>query len=235
MAQIVYYFHAGLRVLRQTGAKAVQFSVPTGNFGNILAGYYASRMGLPVSRLILATNENDILARFFESGLYESGQVAHTISPSMDIQVASNFERFLFALFEGDGARVTEAMAAFARTGRLDLRAALAQPPARLFAAGRADAAETRATLRAVWERDRYLLDPHSAVGVAVGDRLRNADPLICLATAHPAKFPEALAEATGEVPHHPVLDALAGAETRCDRLPAQEQAVRDYLMRWLD
>jgi len=230
MAQIVYYLYSGLRVMRQSGASSVQFSVPTGNFGNILAGYYATRMGLPVSRLILATNENDILARFIQSGRYEAGQVAHTLSPSMDIQVASNFERFLHALLDADEPGVRQAMADFGRDGRLDLSARMSHPALALFASGQADSAETLACIRATHAATGYVLDPHTAVGVAVGDRLRNGDPLICLATAHPAKFTGAIVDAIGIEPHHPVLDALADAETRCDRLPAETESVRTYL-----
>jgi threonine synthase len=235
MAQIVYYFYSGLKVRRETGSDQVQFSVPTGNFGNILAGYYASQMGLPVSRLILATNENDILARFVETGVYASSQVSHTISPSMDIQVASNFERFLYVLLDGDGERVASVMQKFAHSGKADLSAFKNHPALRLVWADRADIGETQAVIRKTQTRESYLLDPHTAVGVAVGDRLRNTDPLICLATAHPAKFVDAIVEAVGEEPHHPVLDALEGAKTRCDRLPAEVEAVRAYLVSVLE
>lgn len=231
MAQIVYYLYSGLRVLRETGADQVQFSVPTGNFGNILAGYYASRMGLPVERLILATNENDILARFFNTGVYESGTVSHTISPSMDIQVASNFERFLYALLDRDAARTASVMSEFAHTGRVDLSTLLDHPVMQLFRAGKADKAETTRTIRETQTTRNYELDPHTAVGVAVGDRLRDPEaPLVCLATAHPAKFVDAMIEATGKEPHHPVLDALKGSKTRCERIPADVEAVRTFV-----
>lgn len=231
MAQIVYYLYSGLKVMKETGAEKVQFSVPTGNFGNILAGYYASQMGLPVSRLILATNENDILARFFNSGIYESGQVAHTISPSMDIQVASNFERFLYALQGNDAEKTRGVMKDFSETGRADLSSLKDHPVMQMFRSDKADTAETSETIRKVKEAEGYLLDPHTAVGVAVGDRLRvPGAPLICLATAHPAKFVDAIVEAIGEEPHHPVLDALQGAETRCEKIGADVEAVRHYV-----
>jgi len=231
MAQIVYYLYSGLRVLRESGASSVQFSVPTGNFGNILAGFYASKMGLPVSRLILATNENDILCRFFQTGVYELGSVSHTLSPSMDIQVASNFERYLFEVLDRDTVRTAAAMRAFAREGRLDLSDHSRHPAQRLFVGGRADTRTTLASIRGVYGQTGYLLDPHTAVGVAVGDEQKLAGvPLICLATAHPAKFTDAIVEAVGIEPHHPVLDALQNAETRCQRLPNDEQAVRTYL-----
>lgn len=235
MAQIVYYLYSGLRVMRDTGAASAQFSVPTGNFGNILAGHYASRMGLPVGRLILATNENDILARFFRTGVYESGKVSHTLSPSMDIQVASNFERYLFELLDRDPARTVAVMSEFVNTGRADLASLKDHGVMRLFRSDKADTAETSKTIREVKDAEGYLLDPHTAVGVAVGDRLRQPDaPLICLATAHPAKFVDAIVGAVGEEPHHPVIDALEGAETRCGKVPNDVQAVREYLVRAL-
>lgn len=231
MAQIVYYLYAGLRALREEDASSVQFSVPTGNFGNILAGFYAAQMGLPVSRLILATNENDILSRFFQTGAYTSGEVAHTLSPSMDIQVASNFERYLHALLDGDSGQVRESMAAFSRDQRLDLSERQHHPVRGHFAATRVDTETTLATIRKTWEDHGMVLDPHTAVGVAAGKELRvPGDPLVCLATAHPAKFTQAIEKAIGVTPTHPVLDALQGAPTRCDRLPAQEEAVREYL-----
>ncbi len=235
MAQIVYYLYSGLRVLRETGSSAVQFSVPTGNFGNILAGYYASRMGLPVSRLILATNENDILCRFFQRGVYELGSVAHTISPSMDIQVASNFERYLYEMLGRDSVRTSAAMGSFAREGRLDLSESFGEG-ARLIAGGRADTAATLRTIRETYIKEGYLLDPHTAVGVAVGDEFkREGDPLVCLATAHPAKFTDAIVEAIGIEPRHPVLDALQNAETRCEGIANDVEAVRAFLVKHLD
>jgi len=235
MAQIVYYLYSGLRTLRAEDASAVQFSVPTGNFGNILAGFYASRMGLPVSRLILATNENDILARFIQTGVYEQGQVAHTISPSMDIQVASNFERFLYALLESDPAATREAMGTFGQSGRMDLQAFGAHPALKLFAARQIDTERTLATIRGADAGHGMLLDPHTAVGVAAGDDLRlPGDPLVCLATAHPAKFTDAIVQAVGREPHHPVLDALANAETRCERMANDVDAVRNYIKQTL-
>jgi threonine synthase len=230
MAQIVYYFYAGLQIRKQTGSAPVQFAVPTGNFGNILAGYYATQMGLPVSQLILATNENDILARFFQTGKYEMGKVAHTISPSMDIQVASNFERFLFAVMDGDAGKVRGVMQGFAEKGAVDLSAFMEHPAMQMVVADRADKHQTLSMISLVNQGEGYLLDPHTAVGVVVGLELRNPDPLICLATAHPAKFVDAIVDAIGEVPHHPVLDALAGAETRCDKIPADIDALRSYL-----
>jgi threonine synthase len=232
LAQMVYYFYAAFRVMERTGADRVRFAVPTGNFGDIFAGYLAARMGLPVSRLLLATNENDILARFFATGVYRRGPVQATLSPSMDIQVASNFERYLFYRAEGDAARVRAWMEAFNRTG------ALVVPPlpsGRIddwIAGGTGNREQTLATIRLFAARHGYLLDPHTAVGVHVGlaDQ-SDAAPLICLATAHPAKFSAAIQEATGkDLARHPDLDALRDRPTRCAVLPADAQAVRTYL-----
>lgn len=231
MAQIVYYFYSGLQIRKQSASGKVQFSVPTGNFGNILAGYYASQMGLPVSQLVLATNENDILARFFHTGKYEMGAVSHTISPSMDIQVASNFERFLYVVMEGDAGKVREIMQRFSECGSVDLSPYQSQDAMQMVVAGRADRHQTLNMISLVHGREGYLLDPHTAVGVAVGKHMRNEDPLICLATAHPAKFVDAVVDAIGEVPHHPILDALAGAETRCEKMPADVEVLRTYLI----
>ena len=199
LAQITYYFYAAFRVMERTGARKVRFSVPTGNFGDIFAGYVACRMGLPCDRLVLATNENDILSRFFNSGVYGTGQVVPTLSPSMDIQVASNFERYLFYRADGDARQV---------------------------------AAATLATIRNYWAKHHYLLDPHSAVGVHVAEQHLDASaPMICLATAHPAKFGDAIRQATGEdLAHHPILDALATLPTRCTRLPAERAAIAAFV-----
>jgi len=231
LAQIVYYFYAAFRVMETTGAKQVRFSVPTGNFGDVFAGWMASKMGLPIDRLVLATNENDILARFFATGVYETAkQVVPTQSPSMDIQVASNFERYLYDLAHGDAGQLCAWMDTFKRTGRLSIPGA--QDPKSIFRAGRADTAETLATIRDFWTQYHYLLDPHTAVGVHVGMKhLDRSTPMICLATAHPAKFGDAIRQATGsDLAHHPILDALTNLPTRMTRLPAQSKAVAEVV-----
>ncbi len=234
LAQVVYFFYAGLKVMRETGAKGVRFAVPTGNFGDIFAGWIAQRMGLPIRKLVLATNENDILARFFESGEYRKGTVQATISPSMDIQVASNFERYLYYRVGEDAARLRGMMGDFARSGALKVAPGLDGAIDPLFAAGRGNTAATQATIREFYREANYLLDPHTAVGVHVGrQHLEKDEPMVCLATAHPAKFGDAIREAVGvDVAHHPSLDALAGAKTRVTALPADAAAVRAYVER---
>jgi threonine synthase len=239
LAQIVYYFYAFFRVQENTGAERVQFAVPTGNFGDIMAGYIAAQMGLPVKKLILATNENNILSRFFNTGVYSIGEVVPTISPSMDIQVASNFERYLYYRVGQDAAKLRELMAGFAKNKSLTVPGSDA-----LFTAGEANTAQTLAMIKKCYEQEGYILDPHTAVGVAVAEQLLGracspsalrtagtAVPTICLATAHPAKFTEAIEQAIGVAAHHPTLDKLANVETRCDTIANDEAAVRDYLI----
>ena len=232
VVQIVYYFSAGLYVLNTTGSKSVQFAVPTGNFGDILAGYYAARMGLPISRLILATNENDILARFFNTGDYSLGKVVPTISPSMDIQVASNFERYLYYKLDGDSRKLEALIQQFASTARLALPLNGAGRVDELFVAGVGRTSETLAVIRKYYEQYNYLLDPHTAVGVTVAEPYVNdREPVICLATAHPAKFSQAIKDATGrDLAHHEILDRLADATTRCTDVPADEKQVKDFI-----
>ena len=233
LAQIVYYFSAGLYVMDQTGAKEVQFSVPTGNFGNILAGYYASRMGLPIKRLILATNENDILSRVFNTGVYERGTVVPTLSPSMDIQVASNFERYLYYAVGEDATEVQRLMDTFSESGRLQLPAGEEGGIDSLYAAGAGDSQATLEIIKRYVDDYGYVLDPHTACGVRMAEQYLDKEaPVVCLATAHPAKFPAAIEEATGrsDLAHHEILDAVMHAPTRCAELPADLDAVRDYI-----
>lgn len=232
-AQAAYYVYAALR-LGGLG-RPVGFCVPTGNFGDVYAGHVARRMGLPLDRLILATNENDILPRFLESGIYAAGTVHATSSPSMDIQVASNFERLLFELLDGDGRAVAELMARFAAERRLALPADRLARARDLLEGGAAGEAEVGATI-ARWYRDSsgdVLLDPHTAVGVSVAERLRGAHgaPLVVLATAHPAKFPDAVTVAAGVRPQLPAH--MADLESRPERfavLPPDPAALRGHI-----
>jgi threonine synthase len=231
-AQIVYYFHGVFQVQRATGASAVRVCVPTGNFGDILAGYYARRMGLPISTLILATNENDILARFFATGNYSIGTVHHTLAPAMDIQVASNFERYLFDRIGQDADRLREMMAGFAATGWLEVETGEDGTVDEAFVAGVGDRKDVLETIARYHSQCGYLLDPHTAVGVAVAEKAQLAgDPVLALATAHPAKFPDAIGEATGEdLAHHPDIDKLMNLPTRCRQLPNDPDAVRAHI-----
>ncbi|MDY6914446.1 MAG: threonine synthase [Planctomycetota bacterium] len=233
LAQMVYYFKAVFDVQRASGAEKVRLAVPTGNFGDILAGWYAMQMGAPISQLILATNENDILRRFFSSGEYSRGEVRHTLSPAMDIQVASNFERYLYYKLDGDSSALRELMEGFARSGSLEIEPGGDGVVDPAVTAGCGTKADCLAMIKKYHERYDYLLDPHTAVGVAVAQKAPPADePLICLATAHPAKFPEAIRQATGkDLARHPAIDALAELPTRCENLPNDTEAVREFIV----
>jgi len=232
LAQIVYYFYGAFRVMEATGASKVRFAVPTGNFGNILAGYIAAQMGLPVGRFVLATNENDILARFFNSGVYRPGDVRETISPSMDIQVAGNFERYLYYRLGQDHDRLKRAMDSFAHDGSLKTDPKAGERVDDLFAADSRDTEATQATIRKYYRDYDCLFDPHTAVGVSVAEEhLCRGEPMICLATAHPAKFGEAIRAATGrDLARHPIINGLQNLSTRYDVLPTSVEAVRRYV-----
>lgn len=232
LAQIVYYFYAAFRVQENTGALKVQFAVPTGNFGDIMAGYIAAQMGLPVKKLILATNENNILSRFFNTGVYSMGEVVPTISPSMDIQIASNFERYLYYLVGKDTEFLNKILGIFREKHSLVVTPHSNGKVDDLFEAGEANTAQTLAMIKKCYEQESYILDPHTAVGVAVAERFADsAVPTICLATAHPAKFNEAIQQAIGTAAHHPALDKLANAETRCDTIANDIDAVKNFLV----
>jgi len=216
MAQIVYYFWAALAL----GApqRPVSFSVPTGNFGDVFAGYLAHRMGLPVQQLIIATNANDILHRCISGNDYSRHPLLHTLSPSMDIMISSNFERLLFDLYERDGKALAALMTGFeAGATTLDPRAL--GHARTLFDSHRVDDADTVATIRAEYEASEYLLDPHSAIGVAAARHCRRDrdTPVVCLATAHPAKFPEAVQQA-GYQGAPPLPQHMADLFTRTER-----------------
>ncbi len=211
--QIVYYVWAWLKCGGTGGP--VAFAVPTGNFGNVYAGYAARRIGVPVAQLIVGSNRNDILTRFFDDRAMVMRQVEPSLSPSMDIQVSSNFERLLFDLLARDGAAVAAAMAEFRRTGRLPISEEAWRAARALFDAARFSDNETLDWIARIHRETGRILDPHSAIGVAAGRSRRRdaATPLIALATAHPAKFPDAVARATGTAPALP--PGLADLMTR--------------------
>ena len=230
LAQVVYYVYLSLRCDEGDG---VDVSVPTGNFGNIFAAYIARSMGAPLGRLLLGTNENNILSVFFNSGDYRRGEVHHTISPSMDIQVASNFERFLYFGMQEDGARCAEFMREFADQGSASVPASMLQDQP--ITATAVDTAATLATIQRIHKAHGYVLDPHTAVGVAAAEalvpRASRKRPLVCIATAHPAKFPDAIQDALpGVHATHQRLEALKSLPERLVELPATDVAVRDYV-----
>ncbi|MBK8336461.1 MAG: threonine synthase [Sterolibacteriaceae bacterium] len=237
-AQIVYYFKAYFAVTRRDDEQ-VSFSVPSGNFGNICAGHIARMMGLPIRKLILATNENDVLDEFFRSGVYRpraTAETRQTSSPSMDISKASNFERFAFDLVGRDAARVRELWAAVDRGGAFDLSATPAF--ARLadfgFVSGRSTHADRLATIRQVFAQHGRMIDTHTADGIKVGlDHREPGIPLVCLETALPAKFAETIREALGREPQRPAgFENIEALPQRSQVIDADAQAVKDFIAR---
>ncbi|MCX2695926.1 threonine synthase [Ochrobactrum chromiisoli] len=203
MPQIVYYFTAALSL----GApdRAVSFTVPTGNFGDIFAGFVAKKMGLPIDQLIIATNDNDILARTLENGAYEMRGVEQTTSPSMDIQVSSNFERLLFEAHDRDASAVRGLMESLKQSGGFTISEKPLAAIRGAFSAGRSTVEETAKIIKSVLNDDGYLLDPHSAIAVKVArEKVSGTAPMVVLATAHPAKFPDAVKAASGITPALP-------------------------------
>ena len=232
-AQTVYYFAAGLAL--GAPGRSVSFSVPTGNFGNVYAGHLARALGLPIDPLVLGTNENDILARYLERGEMTVAPVVASLSPSMDIQVASNFERLLFELKGGSGAAVAADLGAFRKTGRLPADEQAWRAARRQFAGHRADDGETLTTIAETYKQTGLLIDPHTAIGVAAARaelrRASAATPTIALATAHPAKFPDAVARAAGIRPPMPAaLAEIMDRRERITTLPNDAGAVARYV-----
>lgn len=241
LAQMVYYVYAYLKVVPATEAGTkVSFSVPTGNFGDILAGYYAKRMGLPVDRLLVATNSNDILHRFFESGDYsaDGGGVRQTLSPSMDIQVSSNFERFLYHESGDDAATIAKMMSTLESGKPLPVSQELLDASRVQMDSARVPDDEVLATIADVNKRaNGYTLDPHSAIGVAAAMRAASASPMVCLACAHWAKFPDAVRTAIGDsamealkVPEP--LASLGTLPTRVTSIPNDTEAIQGFIQK---
>ena len=231
MAQIVYYFYAAVAL--GAPARKVAFSVPTGNFGDIFAGYLAQQMGLPVERLIIATNRNDVLHRVMTTATYGRQPLEHSLSPSMDITVSSNFERLLFDLYGRDGGAIADLMARFDAGDISFSDEAMAQARS-LFSSQCVSDEETCAQMAATWESCEYMLDPHSAIGVkaALEAGIAPGIPVVTLATAHPAKFPGAVQEAGLDdepfLPHH--LRDLFDRPERCEVLPNELAAVQAFM-----
>ncbi|MFC3606677.1 threonine synthase [Stutzerimonas tarimensis] len=232
MAQIVYYFHAALQL--GGPARSVAFSVPTGNFGDIFAGYLARNMGLPISQLIVATNRNDILHRFMSGNRYDKDTLHHSLSPSMDIMVSSNFERLLFDLHGRNGLAVAELMNSFKATGKLSVEEDRWIEARRLFDSLAVDDEETCRTIAEVFKNTTEVLDPHTAIGVRAARECRRSldTPMVILGTAHPVKFPEAVEKAgigkLLELPKH--LFDLHEREERSTVLPNDIKAVQGFV-----
>ena len=223
LAQVIYYAYASL----QKENTSVDFVVPTGNFGNIFAGFIAKKMGFPVGRLLVATNENDILDRFFKTGEYSLGEVFRTNSPAMDIQVASNFERFLFYYFDEDADRLRGFMEEFARSGKASVVGPLSSD---IFLSCSISQPETEETIAEINSKYGYVIDPHTAVGIRAARTIVTDDPIVCIATAHPAKFPDALGRAIGYRPSHSRLSGLSDLLERKQQVLADEAEVKKII-----
>ncbi len=231
VAQAVYYFTAAVAL----GAphRKLAFTVPTGNFGDVYAGYVAQRMGLPIDRLVVATNVNDILARAFATGAYEIRDVVPTTSPSMDIQVSSNFERLLFDAYHRDAKAIRALMGSLAQSRRFAIASPALKAMRALFTADRASEEEGAATMRATMREAGYCVDPHTAIALAVAEKETRdpAVPMIALSTAHPAKFPDAVEAACGTRPALPDwLSDLMQRPERVTVLPAEQGAVERFV-----
>ena len=235
MAQIVYYFWTAVSL----GAPEKRFiyAVPTGNFGNVYAGYAARKMGLPIKKLVIGSNENDILTRFFseenKKGTMLMSPVVPTSSPSMDIQISSNFERLLFDHYDRDGIAVAAALEEFRENQTADFGKKRWQSMCRIFEGYRVNSSKVKSEIANVYKKTGLLLDPHSIIGVVAGRQghTRPEDVLIALATAHPAKFPDVVSEATGVKPQLPKhLADLFEREENYDLLPNNLNKVRAYI-----
>jgi threonine synthase len=228
LAQVVYYFSAATSL----GAphRKVSFTVPTGNFGDIFAGYIAKRMGLPIDRLVIATNRNDILHRAISTGRYDTDQVFPTITPSMDIEVSSNFERALFDAYNRDGAAVAQLMGEM-KQGGFGISQGALHALRESFDSGRSSEEDTSATIKTLFATTGEVLCPHSAVGVKVAEDHLGSSVMITLATAHPAKFPDAVAAAVGLRPALPRwLADLFDREERVTEMPNDLQLMKSLV-----
>jgi threonine synthase len=230
MAQVVYYFSSAVAL--GSPDRKVSFTVPTGNFGDIFAGYVAKRMGLPIDRLVIATNDNDILARTLKTGRYEMKPVMATSSPSMDIQISSNFERLLFESYGRDAGAVRSAMSGLRQSGAFEIQPEALKAIRREFKAGRATQKQVAQTIRETLAETGYLLDPHTATGIFVAAKnAKPASPMVTLATAHPAKFPASVESACGISPALPSwLADLMTREERYDLLEPELKAVETFI-----
>ena len=227
LAQVVYY---GFASLQGQNKAPRSFVIPTGNFGNIFAGFLAKQMGFPIDKLIISTNENDILARFFNTGQYSRGAVHFTSSPAMDIQVPSNFERFLYYSMDGDTKRLRAFIGEFMQSGM----AVMDDYQSKDILATSIDDRETFSTINRIYAKNGYIADPHTAVGLAAAEQFKMIGNKICLATAHPSKFPEVVDKAIGrKTATHKRLIGLENLKSRTVTIKAKERVVADYIRKF--
>ena len=230
VAQIVYYFFAYFKIAKE--GEKVNFSVPTGNFGDIYAGYIAKKMGLPIDRLIVATNCNDILKRVIKTGFYKPSKVEHTISPSMDIQVASNFERLIFDICSCDSTKVVQMMDDLKKNGEFKISNEDLKKINEIFYAESLSDEETRKVINKVYKEQGVLVDPHTAVAIGVIDKLPPKENIVVLATAHPAKFSEVVLNATNIKPELPTyLNNILIDKEKYAKLPKDLKKIQSYIL----
>jgi threonine synthase len=228
--QVVYYFFAYFNVARSS--EKINFSVPTGNFGDIYAGYLAKKMGLPINKLLVATNKNDILKRVINTGIYKPHKVEHTVSPSMDIQVASNFERLIFDICSNDSSHTTKLMNDLNKKGELKLKTRELEKLKENFCSESLSEDETKLTIKEIYDSYKILIDPHTAIGVGAAKKKSLEENTIILATAHPAKFTDVVMEATGVKPELPEsLKNILAAKENYEKLPKDLKKLKSFIL----
>ena len=230
IVQIVYYFFSYLKVAKED--EKINFSVPTGNFGDIYAGYIAKKMGLPINKLIIASNSNDILTRVFNTGIYKPLKVKQTISPSMDIQVASNFERLIFDVYSKDSNETLKLMNILNQNGEFTIKKENLSKIHQNFCSGSLSDEETKLVINNFYEKEGLMIDPHTAVGIGVANKISLKENVIVLATAHPAKFSNAVMKETGKKPELPDnLKKILDQKEKYIELPKDLEKVKKYIL----
>ena len=229
IAQIVYYFFSYFKI--DNGSQKINFSVPTGNFGDVFAGYIAKKMGLPINKLIVATNKNDILKRVISTGVYKPKKVFQTISPSMDIQVASNFERLIFYISSNDDRATLKKMEELRKNNEFKLSREQLSLLQKDFVSESVSEEETKSIIKKIYKNYNILIDPHTAVGLGVLDKLSNDEINIILSTAHPGKFPEVIKEVTGKYPELPIkIKKVIEEKEKFDILPNDLNTIKKFI-----
>ena len=230
VVQIVYYFFSYFKIAKE--GKKINFSVPTGNFGDIYAGYVAKKMGLPINKLIIATNNNDILKKVFNTGIYKPLKVKHTISPSMDIQVASNFERLIFDICSCNSSETLKLMNDFNEKGELTLKKENLNKIHESFFSESLSEEETRFVISETYKKEGILIDPHTAVGIGVANKVSLEGDIVVLGTAHPAKFSDVVMKETSKKPELPEnLEKILNQKEKFEELPKDLKKVKDYIL----
>ena len=230
VAQVVYYFFSYFRIAKKN--EKINFSVPTGNFGDIYAGYVAKKMGLPINKLVIATNDNDILKRAFDTGVYKPLQVKQTISPSMDIQIASNFERLIFDICSCESEKTLKLMEDFVSQGEFKLKKEYLDKIHESFYSESISEEETKSVIKKIFNDEKELIDPHTAVGIAAAEKISLEGQIIVLGTADPYKFSDVVVKETGVAPKLPKnLDEILNKEEKFEKLPKNLKKVKEYIL----